>query len=283
MVDWIQDGGYSQTILNTKSNWEVSVNLHSKKFNYKNISKNEFIKFADSLTEEVNLDEEIYKQTNGVKWELAPEADRLKGNYFVAFDTSTKKIVAYGLTKVGAEKIAKTHKNLIAKHADDVVFKESYDQILTEDKLENDVKSLKKIGWKLDKITKFLITKGDEYGVKMTSDLIAMYFNNKDGNTVTLPGTNIKIAKSKTPPRQKKPKWPNDPPKSKINDIGHAQSYLDQAIASDESPDMSGTEAYRLLDTAGYTEKVKLAVIKNMGWNDAEFERSYNRMWKGKG
>jgi hypothetical protein len=234
-----------------------------------------------------DISESVSKQTNGVKWDLAPESDRLKGNYYVAFNKLTKKMVAYGLTKKGAEMIAKTDKAFVAIHADDVL-KEDVEE-LTEDKLQNDIKSLKKIGWKLPKIIPFFITKGDEYDVKMTADLITMYFNDGDGkakkNTIPYPGhPGLSIAATKkSPPKgwgMKKAKWPKDPPKSKINDPSHAEAFIAQVIDSGESEDISGGEAYKLMRTAGYTEKARMAVIKNMGWDDAEFRRYLARNGK---
>jgi hypothetical protein len=131
--------------------------------------------------------------------------------------------------------------------------------ILKEDKLQNDIKSLRKIGWKLNKIIPFLITKGDDYGVKMTSDLITMYYNEGD-----------KKAAPKAPvikvPKPKKVSWPKDPPKSKLNDPQHAEAYLGQVIDSDESPDMTGSEAHKVLTQAGYTEHAIMWVIRNFGW-----------------
>lgn len=154
--------------------------------------------------------------------------------------------------------------------------------MLLEDRLQNDIKSLKRIGWKLDKVIKFMVTKGEDYGVKMTADLITMYYN--DGGAKKKDSTPMwPPVASKSAPKVKKPKWPNDPPKSKRDDAGHAENYLAQAIASDESPDMEGTEAWQLLSNAGYTERAKLAVIKNMGWDDAQFMRTYDRYLKGKG
>ena len=46
-----------------------------------------------------------------------------------------------------------------------------------EDKLQSDIQSLKRIGWNLDKVTKHLITKSDEYGTKITSDLVKSYYS----------------------------------------------------------------------------------------------------------
>lgn len=161
------------------------------------------------------------------------------------------------------------------------------EETLTEDKLQSDIKSLKKIGWKLDKIIPFMVKKGDEYGVKITSDLVTMYFNDKgndakfvtgkDGKPVVIPGTNIKIVKDKPAKPVKKPKWPNNPPKSKINDPQHAEAYIGQVIASDESPDITGEEAYGILDRAGYTKQAIMWVIRNFGWDDAQFTRSAKR------
>lgn len=127
-------------------------------------------------------------------------------------------------------------------------------QFIKEDKLENDIQSLKRIGWKLDKVTKFLITKGSDYGIKMTSDLIAKIYN---------PPQKLKRVKA---PKAKKVKWPNDPPASKRKDSMHAEKYLNQAIASEESPDMTGSEAYSLLTQAGYNDETAFKVVKNMGW-----------------
>jgi hypothetical protein len=146
------------------------------------------------------------------------------------------------------------------------------DTELFEDKLLNDIKSLKKIGWKLNKVIPFMITKGDDYDVKMTSDLITMYYN--DGGVKKAP----KMAPVKVP-KPKKVSWPKDPPKNKVDDAGHAEAYLGQAVDSGESPDIYGMEAYQLLITAGYTERAAMAVMKNMGWDD-DVNRSKNRTSK---
>lgn len=138
--------------------------------------------------------------------------------------------------------------------------------VLTEEnsaKLTNDVNSLKRIGWKLDRITKHLIT-SKEYGVKMTSDLIASIYS---------------PPKAPKPPKQPAPRkvsWPKDPPKSKIDDPQHAEAYLAQVIDSGESPDIYGREAYELLRNAGYTERASMLVMKNLGW-DADVEASLKR------
>lgn len=117
-----------------------------------------------------------------------------------------------------------------------------------------------------------MVTKGDEYGVKMTSDLITMYYN--DGGAKKAPTTpSVKV------PKPKKVSWPKDPPKSKVDDAGHAEAYLAQAVDSGESPDIYGMEAYQLLITAGYTERAAMAVMKNMGWDD-DVNRAKNRTSK---
>lgn len=172
----------------------------------------------------------------------------------------------------------RAYKNPALSEESEIELTEDELAALNEDKLQNDIKSLKKIGWKLDKVQKYLITKGSDYGVKMTSDLIAMYYNEKDsdakkqyvmgkdGKPMTLPGTNIKIGISKTPPKEKKAKWPSNPPKSKINDPSHAEAFLGQVFKTGESPDMTGTEAYQILTQAGYTEHATMWVIRNLGW-----------------
>ena len=223
----------------------------------------EYKKNASDVSEAV-VGNDGKKLTNGVKWELAPESDRRKGEYYVVYDKTTKMMVAFGLTLKGANKIAATDKNLESAsssfYADNIMKKKANESVeeatLTEDKLQNDIKSLKKIGWKLDKVIPFLITKGDDYGIKMTSDLISMYYNDEPKK--------VKTAKVQV---YKAPKWPKDPPASKINDPGHAESFLNQAIASEESPDMDGSEAYTLLQTAGYTDKAIMPVLKNLGWD----------------
>ena len=128
-----------------------------------------------------------------------------------------------------------------------------------EDKLQSDIQSLKRIGWNLDKVTKHLITKSDEYGTKITSDLVKSYYSPEKTKAVKAP-------------KPKKVLWPKDPPKSKINDPSHAEGYLNQAVDSEESPDIEGTEAYTLLQTAGYTDHAIHAVLKNMGW-EAEYQK----------
>lgn len=146
------------------------------------------------------------------------------------------------------------------------------DSELNEDKLQNDIKSLKKIGWKLDKVIPFMVTKSDEYGVKITSDLVTMYYT--DGGAKKAPKTPaVKVYKPK------KVSWPKDPPKNKIDDAGHAEAYLGQAVDSEESPDIYGMEAYQLLITAGYTERAAMAVMKNMGW-DGDVKKAQTRTSK---
>lgn len=130
-----------------------------------------------------------------------------------------------------------------------------------EDKLQSDIQSLKRIGWNLDKVTKHLITKSDEYGTKITSDLVKSYYSPDK-----LKMKPVKVLKPK------KVSWPKDPPKSKINDPSHAEGFLNQAVDSEESPDIEGTEAYTILHTAGYTDHAIKSVLKNMGW-EAEYQK----------
>lgn len=141
-------------------------------------------------------------------------------------------------------------------------------------KLANDVASLKRIGWKLDKVTKHLIT-SKEYGIKLTADLIASLFNPPKG---AKPGKTVKVGNItyKIPAPVKKASWPKDPPKSKINDVSHAEGYLHQAVNSGEASDIYGNEAYEMLVQAGYSEKTAMAVMKNMGWDD-EVKRTRDR------
>lgn len=130
---------------------------------------------------------------------------------------------------------------------------------LTEDKLQNDIKSLKKIGWKLPKLIPFMITKGDEYGVKMTADLITMYYTDGDAKKAPkMPAVKV--------PKPKKVSWPKRPPASKVNDPQHAEAYLGQVIDSEEIEDMTGVEALQILTQAGYTEHAAMWVIRNLGW-----------------
>jgi hypothetical protein len=144
----------------------------------------------------------------------------------------------------------------------------SFKAFIKEDanRLKHDILSLKRNGWKLDKIIKFFVTKGPDYGIKMTSDMITKHFNSDKPMKVKL---------------SKKPQWPKDPPASKRNDANHATMYIGQAIASEESPDMTGEEGYELLRQAGYSEKVIAQVLKNtFGWSDSELKRHLAR--KGK-
>lgn len=220
----------------------------------------------------VTLDEAA-KMTNGVKWQLAPEKDRLRGEYYVTYDVRTKKMVAFGLTAKGAQAIADTDKENLksasANHfADNIMKKGVNEEVLTEEdatKLVNDITSLKRIGWNLDRITKHLIT-SKEYGVTMTSDMIKNIFSPPK---MGAPTKATKPSKGDKAPSgwgmRKNVKWPKDPPASRLNDPSHAEGWIGQAIDSGESPDITGSEMHELLRQAGYTPAVIARVIKNFG------------------
>jgi hypothetical protein len=259
----IRDGGYGREIRKDGEDWVVKRTHPDDRIFCEGIKFAQFKKETrQMIKEETESLQEAPKMTNGVKWGLAPEADRLRGEYYVVYDKTTKKMIAFGLTRKSAKEIAATDKNLDSASADffaDKIMKKlSEETCLTEDemtKLKNDIGSLKRIGWSLDKVHKFIITK--DYGTKITGDIIANIYS---------PPKPPKAPKVKAPPVPKKPKWPNDPPKNKQNDTSHALAYLNQAVASEESPDITGGEAYEMLIQAGYTEKAVLWVIKMMGW-----------------
>lgn len=206
----------------------------------------------DALTKVMLSTKHSYSVINAVRAKLdTPAGDVLLGivsviagntSLFNAFVTEFKKGIGVTEETIVENEIQLTEE----EHA-----------ALMEDRLQSDIKSLKRIGWKLDKVIPFMVTKGDEYGVKMTSDLITMYYN--DG------GAKKKLAPVKVP-KPKKVSWPKDPPKSKLNDPQHAEAYLGQVIDSDESPDMTGSEAFEILRQAGYTEHAIMWVIRNLGW-----------------
>jgi hypothetical protein len=214
---------------------------------------------------------EAVKMTNGVKWELAPEKERLRGDYYVTYDVRTKKMVAYGLTLKGADRIAATDKanlkSASANHfADNIMNKGVTEAVLTEEnsaKLINDIASLKRIGWNLDRVTKHLIT-SKEYGIQMTSDIIKNIFSPSLNN-----GSKMKPVKVPKDPSGwgtgKKKSWPKDPPASRLNDPQHAEGYISQVIDSGESPDITGSEMYSILDQAGYTRPTIMWVVRNFG------------------
>lgn len=143
---------------------------------------------------------------------------------------------------------------------------EVVEETLTEEitaKLKNDVESLKKIGWNLDKITKKLIT-STEYGKGVTSDIIASLFS---------PTKPAKASKepiwppvvSKNSPFEKKPKWPNNPKGRQVKDIEHATNFVVQAHASEGSVDFEWSEAEQLLRQAGYADATIESALKNLG------------------
>lgn len=170
--------------------------------------------------------------------------------YAIADDTAAFNAVINSYKKAGINPSSAFHEETISEDS--------------EKKLEADIQSLKRIGWKLDKVIKFIIVKKD-YDVTLTSDLITKLYKGPE---------KAKAVKVKEP---KPVKWPNDPPKNKVNDFAHAQKFLNQAIDSDESPDMTGSEAYTVLITAGYTDEVALKLVKHLGWDDSQFMRTYNQ------
>lgn len=178
-----------------------------------------------------------------------------------------------------------------------ILLGESQHNLNEETKLERDIKSLKKTGWKLDKIIRHLVTQGDDYDMKLTSDLITDIYNGgtldpkntpspsplgkdkwvlpKDSKTgVYMP---IMIAKTK-PKTVKTAEWPSNPPMSKRNDASHAESWLSKVIASGESPDITGAEAYQLMLQAGYTDRAAIAVTKNiLAWDEKDRDKFLKR------
>jgi hypothetical protein len=157
--------------------------------------------------------------------------------------------------------------------------KESVEEVvedtLTEEivaKLKNDVASLKKIGWSLDKITKKLIT-STEYGKGVTSDIIASLFSPPK------PAKPAKASKdpmwppvtSKSAPPFKRPKWPSNPKGRQVKDTEHATNFTVQAMQAElgESPDISWEEAEQLLSQAGYAEATITAALNNLGLHPA--------------
>jgi hypothetical protein len=128
-------------------------------------------------------------------------------------------------------------------------------------KLENDITTLKRIGWNLDRITKHVII-SKEYGIKMTSALIQKIFDatGKRGEPI--------VVKVKTPKvKKEKPyEWPNDPKGSQTKNTAHAEKFVDKVLKDPHgSPDFEYDEMYQVLDNAGYVEKVIDSVLRNLG------------------
>lgn len=131
-------------------------------------------------------------------------------------------------------------------------------------KLANDVNSLKKIGWSLDKITKKLVI-SKEYGPGVTSDIIASLFSppkqKKSSDPIWPP-----VASKKAPPF-KRPKWPSNPKGRQVKDIEHATNFTVQAMQAElgESPDITWEEAEQMLSQAGYDDETITKALNNLG------------------
>lgn len=136
-------------------------------------------------------------------------------------------------------------------------------EFLIEDKLENDVASLKRIGWNLDKVTKHLIT-SKEYGVKMTSDLIKKIFDKTDKK-----GQKI-VPK---PPKEKHYKYPKNPVGSQKKNGRHGFDFILQMLNDpDGSPDTSWSEAEQVLRNVGYEKSAIEDALKYLE-NDGVIEQ----------
>jgi hypothetical protein len=98
----------------------------------------------------------------------------------------------------------------------------------------------------------------------MTSDLIASIFSPPKAKASSAPMWPPVVSKKE--PKVKKAKWPNHPPKSKVDDPQHAEAFIGQVFNTGEVQDMTGTEAYQILTQAGYTERATMWVIRNLGW-----------------
>lgn len=129
-------------------------------------------------------------------------------------------------------------------------------EYLNESKLENDVQSLKRIGWTIDKIAKHLITKKEDYPEEtLTRETLEKYFE--------APSTSSK----------KKTIYPEDPTGSRTKSVQYANAYLEQWIAAEEAEDFTGTEIYTLLNSAGFEDSAIETVITDMGLMDRRVEK----------
>lgn len=123
-------------------------------------------------------------------------------------------------------------------------------------KLQSDVLSLKRIGWKLDKVIKHLIT-SKEYGMALTSDIISGIYD--PPKAAKIPVKRIPVVKKIT--------WPKAPTGSQKNNWQHAEAYMSQAMQVEDggAEDAGPEELFDMLKDAGYSFNAIIISLRDMG------------------
>ena len=142
------------------------------------------------------------------------------------------------------------------------VISESFEQ-----KLWNDIQSLKKIGWKPDKISKHLLQHASDYeGEQLSADRIERLYHSQEVNFGSGHTVKMDMRATKAPKAPKDIKYGMKDPKGKEKkDQAHAEDYF----SAHGDADMDGSEALSLLTTAGYDPAVARKALHNLGRNSA--------------